>query len=274
MLVRITNRCYMGCHHCLANATPDGEDMSRQTFKEVIAFSAMIEPLLLLSGGEPTEHPDLTWMLETSADLGLSTIVLSNGEFLHNKAPKRRDKILKLAKGVQVTNDPRYYPRRVKKWSHPKVFWEDKLRVVSPMGRAVGNRVACNAKGPGCFNLRSLTRSMGLLRALFHLRSLGRMCTPSVNVNGIITVGEAPGCAEVGSVTDSLQSIERNITRVRCNSCGLIDGLSRQHQQAVGQLYEVEVRAEYSPDYYAYTCDEVEDEEQATEDGLPPTEEG
>jgi len=43
---------------------------------------------------------------------------------------------------------------------------------------------------------------------------------------------------------------------------------------ANGQLYEVGVRAEYSPDYYAHTCDEVEDEEQATEDGLPPTEEG
>lgn len=32
MLIRITNRCMMGCNHCMVDATPEGEHMAFDTY--------------------------------------------------------------------------------------------------------------------------------------------------------------------------------------------------------------------------------------------------
>ena len=36
MLVRITNRCQMGCSHCFTDSTPEGQHMTHHTFEQAL----------------------------------------------------------------------------------------------------------------------------------------------------------------------------------------------------------------------------------------------
>ena len=38
MVIKITEKCSMGCSHCMNNALPTGKHMSFDTFKDVIKF--------------------------------------------------------------------------------------------------------------------------------------------------------------------------------------------------------------------------------------------
>lgn len=136
MLIRITNACQMGCSHCLADAKPDGEHMAPETFRACLDLASRIGfPVVLVSGGEPTDHPAIETFLEASRAAGMASIVLSNGLFLSGDPP-RRDRIISLAHMVQVTNDPRYYPRHVADFSHTKVVFERNIRLISRSNRS------------------------------------------------------------------------------------------------------------------------------------------
>ena len=38
MLIQITNRCHMGCPHCMQESGPKGRHMTEETFEEVLRF--------------------------------------------------------------------------------------------------------------------------------------------------------------------------------------------------------------------------------------------
>ena len=59
MLIMITNRCTMGCSHCMSKCVPEGDDMSFSMFEEALDFSLTRMPMMpvMISGGEPTENP-------------------------------------------------------------------------------------------------------------------------------------------------------------------------------------------------------------------------
>ena len=236
MLVRITNSCQMCCKHCMVDATPDGEHMTREVYEQTIKFIlSQGFPIILMSGGEPTDHPDIVPFIRYASNMGIYVTLLSNGEFLHDK-PEMRDAILDKVHAVQVTNDPAFYPRYVEPFHHHKVLWETQLRQVSPHGRARTNKLRTNRTAPECFNIRSLTRALGsFASARLSLIGRGKMCTPSVNVDGSISAGEAPGCTKIGYVTDDDSTIEHNIRLMRCSRCGLVDNLDREHQRAIGE---------------------------------------
>jgi len=52
--IQITTRCNMMCDHCCYRCTPDGEDMSIETFQNALAFEG---ECVAIGGGEPTLHP-------------------------------------------------------------------------------------------------------------------------------------------------------------------------------------------------------------------------
>jgi hypothetical protein len=235
MLVRITNSCRMHCVHCMTDSAPDGAHMTGETFAATLDLVHRIGiPLVMLSGGEPADHPRIVEFLRTAAGAGTHTSVLSNGMFLTEDASKR-DAILEYADVVQVTNDKRYYPRFVPDFWHPKVKFERNLRSLAPFGRAKTANMRTTQRTPSCFNLRSLTRGYGIQGALLWLASQGRMCTPSVNVDGTIAAGEAPSCASVGHVSDSLETLTRNVSSLRCSRCGLVNNLDAQQRAAIGE---------------------------------------
>lgn len=236
MLVRITHSCDMGCPHCMIEATPDGEHMAIKTFARAVAMAVAIgDRAILVSGGEPTRHPsllDFLWLVQTAK---LYTVLLSNGEFLHADE-EYRDKVLSVADMVQVTNDPRYYPRHVADFKHPKVCFERSIACVSPFGRAVTNNIASPRQSPHCFNLRSLARATGsFVAAVQHERAMHKMCTPSINPDGSISAGEGRYCTKIGTVFDSFDTIDKNVCSMTCSKCGLVENLAQNYKRAIGE---------------------------------------
>lgn len=71
-----TRACALSCDHCRAEATPERapEELTtaeaRELFESVASFSP--PPILVLSGGDPLERPDLFDLLEAATDAGLT----------------------------------------------------------------------------------------------------------------------------------------------------------------------------------------------------------
>lgn len=233
MLIRITERCNFDCIHCMIKTKPDGEDMTLDTYRAALEFTKRNDlPFVLLSGGEPTLHPDLPRMATISKKQKNTTLILSNGTFLENAELKT--KILRTKVGIQVTNDKRYYPRPVPIVKHPKILYDHSIRGIAPFHKALKNKIPITSISPFCFNLRSISRKFNSLKeVLKQLRLKVRMCTPSINPDGTIVAGEADSCAVVGTVHDNGSVILKRIQELSCTKCGLIYNLPAYCQDAI-----------------------------------------
>ena len=63
MVLKITDICDMGCSHCLSDCTMSSLEpcMTEKVLNDSIDFINQMSPLtLIVSGGEPTLHPDFT----------------------------------------------------------------------------------------------------------------------------------------------------------------------------------------------------------------------
>lgn len=235
MLIRITNKCLMGCSHCMVDATPSGEHMSMATFENTIDFiDRMGFRVAMLSGGEPTENPDVLNMIDLARYCKIHVILLSNGAFLDD--PVLSGEILGRMVSIQVTNDPRFYPKRVNLVDNPNISYETHIRIVSPFGRAKSGGIECTRQSPLCFNLRSICRSLRDFRdAIFSLRTMGKFCTPSVNADGAIVAGETPSCSAIGTVRSPNIELTNAVCDLKCSRCGLVNNLDDCHRKAIGE---------------------------------------
>jgi len=200
------------------------------------------DPIIILSGGEPAEHPDIVRFIELATIIPFNTlnpvfkvIVLSNGKITANEKTLRQ--ILGYGADIQVTHDKRFYPREYPKvdWS-PQISYESTLRVVSPFGRAVTNKLETNRRAPHCFNIRSATKNIrDLPKALEMLRAKGHFCCPSIDYDGTVRMGETPFCAEIGTVDSSVLQLTRAMCSTRCQRCGLVNNLQGYEKEAIGE---------------------------------------
>ncbi len=239
MLVRVTEKCHMNCIHCSVNACPEGEHMDLKTYDQTLRYLKNLEmPIIMLTGGEPTSHPDIIEMINRAKNIGLMPALLSNGTFLEDETLKKE--IIQIGINIQITNDPRYYPKEVPIIQHPNITYEHQLRVITPFGRAIKNELPITSKAPNCFNLRSLCRNSGansLSQVMMGLAMMGKMCTPSVNIDGTISAGEQNSCHKIGKVTDDLYDIFGNITRMKCINCKLVYKLTNKQKKAIGEMW-------------------------------------
>lgn len=240
----------------MEDSTVAGQHMTRETFLAALDLTARLEgsawnrgipKLLLLSGGEATEHPDVLWFLETALAAGYKRILITNGMWLDD--PELRAKILRpdwTDLMVQVTNDPRFYPRAPKDvpTDDPRVVFVPSLTRLVTLGRLKRSRLPAAPplrRGPTSFNLRSLTRSLGDVReALFMLRARAAMgmsghCSPSISSDGTIVAGETSNCFPIGDVHSSAAAITRALTGMQCNKCGLVEELTQEEKLAIGE---------------------------------------
>lgn len=233
MLIRITNHCTMNCKHCMIDATPEGKHMSIKTFKDALQFSSKFDPyFLLISGGEPTDHPQFLEILRIAKEYDekiLIKFVASNGLFLYND--KYIDDIIDLDIGFQITHDPEYYPKSIKKIFHQLFQYEDKLRIISPFGRALTNNLKITSENPTCFNFRSVcNKSHSFAQSIRLLREIIKMCTPSINIDGSVVAGEAPSCYKIGTIYSSDEEIMHNINTMKCGKCNSHKNLQGQYK--------------------------------------------
>jgi Radical SAM superfamily len=254
MLIKVTNYCSMGCSHCMEDSTIKGQHMPFDTFLRALDFTKRIErlawetclPLVLLSGGECTEHPEIVRIIEEVIRQHMHPVLITNGTWLAN--PELRDAILRpeWPLFVQVTNDPRFYPRSVPQHDDARITFVPSLTHLITLGRA-GRKKNLDAKGlplkkaPTSFNFRSLTRGLGSAdKAIAVLRmkamqGLSGHCSPSISEDGSVVAGETRFCFKVGTVDSTIEEVTRATIAMQCNACGLVDGLTQEQKRAIGE---------------------------------------
>lgn len=255
MLIKVTNKCSMGCSHCMEDSTLKGEHMTWETFQAALDFAKRIEgpvwamgvpPLILLSGGECTEHPEIERYVAEVIYRRYIPVLVTNGMWLGDA--KLCEALLNpgwKTLFIQVTNDPRYYPSKPPRVDDPRITYVDSLTVLLPLGRLARKRGEPELpirKAPSSFNLRSMARHFGdFARAVQQMRlrammNLGGHCSPSISDNGDVMAGETRNCFKLGTVWSSNLELSRAICDMKCNRCGLVDVLTPIQKQAIGEL--------------------------------------
>ena len=242
------------CKHCIVSATKNGEDMSMDTFTKVVEFIDKIKPkVVIISGGEPTDHHDFREFINYLYKRYSGVIVVTtHGKWLFEKGPNYAEYFKRHRRlSFQVTNDDRYYPVKFSKKKaaliqddYPNVIFCWRIGgEIYPQGRAVKYMKVTHentgCKATKCFNLRSMCNNAmfpTLRKAIDHLESLGKFCTPSIHIDGSVKMGESNECPSIAHCTDSRESIHEAIKTSDCNDCKMLTNLSPMYLNAIGMF--------------------------------------
>lgn len=233
MLIRVTMRCQMQCSHCLVDARPNGAHISLETFHQALEFSVRLgDPIILLSGGEPTEHPRIVELIREAQEVAGQVVVITNGMWLHD--PIRTIELLATGANFQVTNDPRFYPHRLPEaeLETEQVTYVYRVTTMTRLGRY---RDESNRLGPACFNLRSGVHAFGSFgMGVSWLRWEARkFCTPSIDIDGTIRAGESSQCFALGSIWSGMAELTEATLAHDCDRCGLHGRLPPEAREAI-----------------------------------------
>lgn len=248
MLLSITEKCRMGCSHCMDDARADCDKfMTRKMFKRAVDFNFTYDPTLTITGGEPTEHPQFWELLKIVADRMNTKQVCSITTNGMNLSDADIDRIVELRKSKgtflwQVSAIPLYYPIKIdlnqNVFKLPDFTIATEIEKLVPRGRAADHKDwNFNAKAPQCFNLRSFIHSTkNLPMSIVSLRSRGKFCTPQIAYDGSVKVGESTLCPAVAHINDSENEIVRKICNFRCSGCDiLLKKLPDNYRHAIGE---------------------------------------
>jgi len=88
----VTAACNLSCPYCRASASsrPDADELSTEEALSFLDSIAPLQPMLILSGGEPLLRPDIFLLARHAAALGLRVSLASNGTLI---TPQLADEI-------------------------------------------------------------------------------------------------------------------------------------------------------------------------------------
>ena len=233
MLLKITERCSMHCSHCMNRADGNGAHMDFETLQQVVKkLNELPCKVLLITGGEPTEHPDLLpfaeYLSQNLRDINRCSVALTtNGLFLADHielAHQLRQFFPNFH--IQVTNDRRFYPLDIDE-EKPLFQLEyvtvcRRLQTIVPQGRALDNRIPTDRQASTCINCRSFIHQLPestIEATIMMLEQYQRFCSPAIGVDGLLRAGESSLCPAFGSVYDDNDTLSRNLQNFRCNRC-------------------------------------------------------
>lgn len=248
MLYWLTMKCRSGCPHCMQDCKEtDTDHATIENTKAFVSFFRKMETKkLLVSGGEPTEHPDfdkhLAYILENTKRKNPVSLA-TNGMLLLDK--EKRKALFKLGFKhknlfVQITNLRGLYPyyEQVADALHQHSFSHiNKLIVPSIVGmQRIGrgeknwDTVKMLSQGyerlaPACFNLYSIGTQSATFKDVLKLMSMkltNSWCTPSVmGATGDIYAGETRFCTKIGNIADMGESALKYLKEhLPCGKCG------------------------------------------------------
>lgn len=243
------------CEHCMEEATPDSTDMMTfATFIQAVRFGVAIGcSVFLLSGGEPTENPDLFKFCDfiDRLDLG-GTSICSNGMFL--KDQEKTEMIRKITSlrsliGIQVYSNRKWYREYDYIVENEARFHEISRKIIvdldSPiymrdLGRARTSQAAQKevARSPyymSCLNCALLARQTDMQSFGTSATLLRRFCFPSVDANGFVRLSESRTCPSVGNVLHDTpeQIFERMQHFWPCGNCAGYRNFQASNDQKV-----------------------------------------
>ncbi len=238
MLIQVTNKCFMGCEHCMEDSRPEGKEMSPETFRKVLGFAQDIgNRIFTISGGEPTEHSDLYGLLSLIPE-GFAFTICSNGMWLKDEA--KRDMFERITElpgyaGTQVYTNKAWY--REYDWvvEHKSEYETFKGVMVDidahiwmqDLGRARNSERAQEEveKNPyymSCCNTTLMARQISdPVQFSLMLNGAGHFCKPLVDPEGNIHISESRLCPTAGNVTtETSQEIWEKMRKFKpCLSC-------------------------------------------------------
>jgi len=252
MLLKITESCTMGCTHCINDAKPCDRHMTEETLVDAVKFMIENGPVrhIVLSGGEPTEHPEfaamvakLMWKLKYNPRIqnqnSFCAVTITTNGFWCIDHPDTMDKLTRLSSDKvvllwQVSTDKRFYPKELnltkKVWRKPNVtLCTDCVEALYPQGRA--RNMQYQAKASKCFNLRAITKQLydrshnvTLAAIINYMEACARkFCTPAIHYDGSIGLGESDLCPAAASIYDRPEGIVKKILDFDCHQCDFIN---------------------------------------------------
>lgn len=234
MILLITESCSMGCSHCCMNATKNGKHMEREVFYKALDFYDKFSfPILIVSGGEPTDHPNFEEYMDEIIKRGYELIILSNGAWTLDE---RKDRYLAKYK-FQIINDQRYYPTYIPPISHPNILVFGKVEnPISKCTRSIKNNIYTE-NNPKCFNLRSMSKMYNsFIKVLYsYTLFLNKFCSPIIKWDGSLILGESDLCKPFGTIYDSNDVLLNNLKFFKCNNCGCFNNLTKEQKRYLGE---------------------------------------
>lgn len=241
MLIKITDRCSMGCNHCLSDCTPNLCNMDFNTFidsiefhKKYCCFNGLLKPIII-SGGEPTESDIfmnvIRYLIDSEYCKNISITITTNGLWISDNEWFVRDLKKYLPNcTLQVVVDDRYYPTHVNEnsptFNYDNVIICRDVMNIYPQGRALKNNLPFRAKAPKCFNIRAITKqkiNSSLSDILCTMTLSNFFCTPHIDINGDIKLGESRLCPVCSSIYKTEREIINDIVNFQCHQCDFIN---------------------------------------------------
>lgn len=221
--------------------------MTDETFEEVIKFikRTWASGTLIVSGGEPMEHPKFWDMIHRlSKELNNRVVainVTTNGTEIF-KDFERFEAEFPTMENVywQITRVPGLYPEEIKK-DDPvleklnklieqqsrnklsRIYTEfEMIAKIYPQGRALendlwtrGGTYACK-----CFNIRSVALHCQSFNSVVgNMVAIGKYCVPCIEYNGSIKLGESKLCPACSHVSRDDMHIMNDIRAFKCKAC-------------------------------------------------------
>lgn len=223
MLLKLTNKCYEGCSHCMECSGPDGEHMSLETLKDAVEFLRYTGVRgVAISGGEFTTDPQFYDKIMFVVNrLGRDAVISlqSNGSFIEDK--EKVDQLKDILKhrnvvGLQISSNKKFYPNYEWTMSHAKDFEAMSSKVVfvtdwqnlHRLGRAQNLKDVEFKRSPACSPIVSrgnqmdkvLRKGANLTDFIHFLEISGYVCKPMINENGSVHIGECQFCTKLGDI--------------------------------------------------------------------------
>ena len=241
-MVQITNRCRMGCPHCLDAATPDGGLMDEATFGNALRFAKDNQcQILTISGGEPSEHPLFLDFCKRTSRAGLIFGIATNGMWLGDQSAEwRMERIAKLKgfAGAQVYTNPKWYRlheetiakyrAQESRWTSLNVNLETaEIRNMIDLGRARDCTEAMAEVRASKYHCSCLACHVTAVQShnmshFLHLMVMQqRLCTPLIDWRGDFHASESWLCQSFGNVNkdDGWTIFERLKSGRPCGRC-------------------------------------------------------
>lgn len=257
MLIQITNRCHMGCPHCMQDSNPQGQHMTEETFAQVLDFCREAQPFVVsVTGGEPTEHPrweHIVRCLRNLPSVGRIAIITNGAWIEDSKTRIAMARLIREAKGavkVQVYSHPKYY--RDHEWtaSHEAQFRSigcipdfTSPIFMQDLGRARKNCQEETAESdhvPSCINSHLIAvQARSLPHFLTMAAQAAKFCRPLIDPDGNIHMSESHLCPTVAHVSDGAAEAFRKMRASRpCKGCRLYTNFVQLHPREMEFMNE------------------------------------
>lgn len=245
MLIDITNTCLMGCPHCLQRSTEEPQHMTMEIVEQAYAFGkASGANAILISGGEPTMHPEWEKIVRKFCAGFFQVSIISNGHWLFD--PAQVNAMIGLLKEfgnlvIQITSVDGLYKDHQKTCEaiplfkvllkrhglkHRIEFVTGPIHMIS-LGRACEHEEYLKqakedmAGTTSCFvSALAAAQCNSLAKVIENLEPRGKFCHPLVDWKGNLHWSESWLCPHFAHVSEPYADIERKALSWRpCGGC-------------------------------------------------------